>query len=205
MATKSASCKRPYTLGKRLERSDDKRARILGAARTHLESSGFQGLTLDLLARKAGVTRQTVYNLFGTKSGVLEGLFDQLAGAGGMSRMPEVMRLADRDALLAQFVKIFTAFWSKDRLFLRRIHGLAAIDPELGKALVERNSRRLMAATTIVHRFANESDARERSKKIASLFALTSFEFFDALADGLGSCGDATGIILSLVQHEFAT
>jgi AcrR family transcriptional regulator len=204
MATKSARCKRPYTLGKRLERSDDKRARILGAARTHLESSGFQGLTLDLLARKAGVTRQTVYNLFGTKSGVLEGLFDQLAGAGGMSRMPEVMRLADRDALLAQFVKIFTEFWSKDRLFLRRIHGLAAIDPELGKALVERNSRRLMAAKTIVLRFAQEDDAGARSKKIASLFALTSFEFFDALADGLESFGDAAGIILSLVQHEFA-
>jgi AcrR family transcriptional regulator len=204
MATKSASCKRPYTLGKRLERSDGKRARILTAARTHLESSGFQGLTLDLLARKAGVTRQTVYNLFGTKSGVLEALFDQLAGAGGMTRMPEVMRLSDRDALLAQFAKIFTEFWSNDRLFLRRIHGLAAIDPELGKALVERNSRRLMAATTIVRRLANEDDAGARSKKIASLFALTSFEFFDALADNLESFGDAAGIILSLVQHEFA-
>lgn len=122
-----------------------------------------------------------------------------------MSRMPEVMRLADRDALLAQFVRVFTEFWSNDRLFHRRLHGLAAIDPELGKALVERNGRRLMAATVIVNRFLRVGDDRARSKKIASLFALTSFEFFDALADGLGSLEDVAGIVLSLVQREFST
>jgi AcrR family transcriptional regulator len=205
VSKKPAICKRPYSLGKRRELSDGKRSRILAAARAHLESRGFLGLTLDFLAREAGVSRQTVHNLFGTKIGVLEALFDQLAGVGGMGRMAEVMRLGDRDALLPEFVKVFTDFWSTDRLFLRRIHGLAAIDPELGTALKERNGRRFMAAATIVNRFAKTNQEREKSKQAASLFALTSFEFFDALADKLGTFEEAARVVLTLVQHEFST
>ncbi len=57
-----------------------------------LESSGFLHLTMDGLAHKSGVTRQTIHNLFGTKDGVLEALFDQIAMDGGMERMRNVMQ-----------------------------------------------------------------------------------------------------------------
>jgi AcrR family transcriptional regulator len=128
-AQKAVLRKRPYSLVRRLELSDRKRAKILAAARARLESGGFLNLTLDALARESGVTRQTIYNLFGTKAGVLEALFDQLALRGGLHRMREVMQQTDSESLLPAFVKIFTDFWSQDRLFIRRIHGIAAIDP----------------------------------------------------------------------------
>lgn len=209
MAIKEASpCKRPYSLGRRLERSDDKRAKILAAARAQLESSGFLSLTLDALARESGVTRQTIHNLFGTKAGLLEALFDQLALAGGMCRMREVMQRTDRELLLQGFVKVFTDFWSQDRLFIRRIHGLAAIDPEFGAALEARNRRRRGAAARIVDRVGggrDASDAEDRTKRSAVLCALTSFEFFDLLAEGSGTVEDAAHLVLTLVKREFAT
>jgi AcrR family transcriptional regulator len=195
--TKAAPCKRPYELGKRLEQSDRKRAAILTAARKHLESSGVVELTMDALARESGVTRQTVHNLFGTKSGVLEALFDQLALDAGLERMRMLMQQGDLESMLAGFVEVFTDFWAKDRLLIRRIHGIAAIDAEFGAAVEARNKRRQMAATRIVQRIAGPDGATE---KIAALWALTSFEFFDAVAESCGNTKQAVGVVLALAR-----
>ncbi|MGA8311143.1 MAG: helix-turn-helix domain-containing protein [Terriglobales bacterium] len=193
--------KRPYSLGIRQELSERKRKNILAAARARLESNGFLGLTLDGLARESGVTRQTIHNLFGTKSGLIEALFDQLALDGGMRRMRKVMQQTDAEALLPAFVKVFTDFWSKDRLFIRRIHGIAAIDPELGAAVEARNRRRQGAAARVVDRLTSkdgETDMQNRAQRSAVLYALTSFEFFDALAESCGNANQAAETVLSL-------
>lgn len=203
----SAPCKRPYSLGKRLELSDRRRTRILAAARAQLESNGFLSLTLDALARESGVTRQTIHNLFGTKAGLLEALFDRLALDGGMHRMGGVMQRSDSESLLEDFVQVFTDFWSKDRLFLRRIHGIAAIDPEFGAAVEARNRRRQTAAARIVDRLAGRKEANQAADKIrriAVLYALTSFEFFDVLAESCGDPGDTADLVLSLAQKALA-
>lgn len=197
MASRKTSRKRAYSLGKRLEISGRKREKILRVARAQLVSGGFLNLTLDGLARKSGVTRQTIHNLFGTKAGVLEALFDRLAVAGGMQQMREVMQKRDPQALLRGFAKVFTGFWSKDRVFIRRVHGLAAIDPELGKAVAGRNQRRLLAATRIVERLG----ATEIKARAGLLWALTSFEFFDQLAEVAGSEA-AVVIVLAVVEKE---
>jgi AcrR family transcriptional regulator len=199
--TKEIPWKRPYELGKRLEQSDRKRAAILSAARRHLESSGMVELTMEALARESGVTRQTVHNLFGTKIGVLEALFDQLALNGGMERMRTVMQQSDPEAMLSGFVEVFTDFWAKDRLLIRRIHGIAAMDPEFGSAVEARNRRRLVAATRIVERLSGPSTNHEQTKKIAALWALTSFEFFDTVTESCGNTNDASGIVLDLVKR----
>ncbi len=39
---------------------------------------------------------------------------------------------------------VFSNFWAKNRLLLKRIHGIAAVDPEFGKAIYARNQRRKM-------------------------------------------------------------
>ena len=203
-----ASCKRPYSLGKRLELSDRKRRNILAAARAQLESNGFLGLTLDALARESGVTRQTIHNLFGTKAGLLEALFDQLAQAGGMHRMREVMQQTDAEAVLPAFVKVFTDFWSKDRLFIRRIHGIAAIDPEFSAAVEARNRRRQAAAARVVDRLAarsGEARMQNKTQTTAALYALTSFEFFDTLAESGGDPNDTAELVLLLARKAVAS
>lgn len=115
--------------------------------------------------------------------------------------MAEVMQQRDPVALLPAFVKVFTDFWSKDRLFIRRIHGIAAIDPELGAAVEARNRRRQMASARIVDRLGTQG-AEEKANWIAALYALTSFEFFDAVAESIGS-KQAASLVLTLVKREF--
>ena len=205
---KSVSCKRPYALGRRLELSDHKRTAILAAARTQLAANGYLQLTMDTLARESGVTRQTIHNLFGTKAGVLEALFDQLALDGGMERMRNVMQQTNTESMLAGFVEVFTDFWSRDRLLIRRIHGIAAIDPEFGAAVEARNQRRKMAAARVVDQLSRRDggrDPEDRTQRIATLYALTSFEFFDALAEACGNAKDAASSVFTLVRKAFAS
>jgi AcrR family transcriptional regulator len=196
-------CKRPYELGKRREASDRTREAVLSAARELLESGGARDLTMEALARASGVTRQTIHNLFGTRTGVLEALFDRIAADAGMMRMREVMTTSNSESMLAAFVGIFAGFWGKDRLLLKRIHGIAAIDPEFGLAVQARNQRRKMAASRVIERLhagRQEIDTWELERKIAVLVALTSFEFFDALAESCGSVEAAGGWIYPLVK-----
>ncbi len=205
---KKVPCKRPYTLGRRLELSDNKRAAILAAARAQLQSNGFLHLTMDSLARESGVTRQTIHNLFGTKDGVLEALFDQLALVGGMERMRDVIQQSNPELMLAGFVEVFTGFWAKDRLLIRRIHGIAAIDPEFGAAVEARNRRRQTAAARVVERLERrtaESGVDGRMQKTATLYALTSFEFFDSLTESCGNEKEAANLVLMLARNAFAS
>src|SRR5262245_23407853 len=135
------SCPRPYTLGKRQEITDQNRARILDAARDLLAKEGLAEFSMDTVARQAGVTRQTIHNQFGTRSELLEALFDRMAMRGGIEGMAIAMREPDPILMLTKFVEVFARFWSSDRVTIRRVHGLAALDPELGRIDRARNER----------------------------------------------------------------
>jgi AcrR family transcriptional regulator len=175
---------------------EESRAAILRAARSQLEANGYRQLTMGSLAVESGVTRQTIHNLFGTKAGVLEALFDLIALHGGMESMRNVMAQPSTEAMLEGFVEVFCRFWSSHRLLLRRIHGIGAIDPEFGTVIEARNSRRYGAAKRIVSRMGG-GDLVERA---SALTALTSFEFFDALADNLRDEKRAAAVVLDLTR-----
>jgi AcrR family transcriptional regulator len=192
--------KRPYELGKRLEQMDASRAAILRAAKQQLEAKGYRRLTMEGLAAESGVTRQTIHNLFGTKTGVLEALFDLIALESGMERMREVMMSPPGDAQVERLVHTFCGMWSKNRVLIRRVHGIAAIEPEFGAVIEARNQRRLMAATRIAQRIGGA----EVKRRAAALAAITSFEFFDTLAETMGSEAEAEETVLGLARKALA-
>lgn len=198
---KTEEPKRPYELGKRLVQMDKSRADILRAALDLLEANGYRQLTMGSLAAESGVTRQTVHNLFGTKVGVLEALFDVIALDGGMERMREAMTQPMAEAMLKRFVEVICGFWASHRVLLRRIHGIGAIDPEFGLVIDARNKRRTIAATRIAGRFGTGGEVKQ---KIAVLTVLTSFEFFDGLVENGVDEEAAAGIIFGLARDLFS-
>jgi hypothetical protein len=104
--------------------------------------------------------------------------------------------------MLAGFVDVFSTFWTKDRLLIRRVHGIAAIDPELEAVVQARNLRRKGAATRIVELMDQNDKGRAalKEQRIAALHALTSFEFFDALAESCGSAQEAAQLLPKIVK-----
>src|SRR5438093_8445964 len=122
---------RPYRLGQRRVAAEQTRTRVIAAARELLTASGgFTGFTIDAVAQPAGVARMTVYYQFGSKAGLLEALFDDLAARGGMDQLPAAFSRADPLDALAEFIAIFCRFWASERPLIRRLQGLAALDPD---------------------------------------------------------------------------
>lgn len=197
MTEDAETAKRGYDLRKRLENMDQTRRAVLQAARRQLEAQGYRRMTMASLAAESGVTRQTIHNLFGSKRGVLETLFDSIALESGMERMRTVMTQPDAEAMLREFVLVFCGFWKANRVLFRRIHGIGAIDPDFGEIVEARNERRHGAAVRIARRLLGGRDAGEAA---AALMALTSFEFYDALAGYGRSDAEAEAIILKLAS-----
>ena len=60
------------------------RTALLAAARSLLEGSGFEQLTMAAVAERAEVTRRAVYLHFGSRSELVGALFDHVAQAEGL-------------------------------------------------------------------------------------------------------------------------
>ena len=191
---------RPYRLGQRQVAIDETRARVIAAARELLVSADPGRFSIDAVAQRADVSRATVYYQFRSKLGLLEALFDSVAAAGGMAGLPGAFGQPDPLVALDDFIAVFGRFWGSDRLLHRRLHGLAAVDPDLGAALQARQEWRRNGATALVGRLTDERKAPRAEVApdvIDVLFTLTSFETFDSLA-GPGKTPEA---VVPLVQH----
>ncbi|TMB68595.1 MAG: TetR/AcrR family transcriptional regulator [Chloroflexi bacterium] len=169
---------RPYRLGQRQAAADETRARILAAARDQLEKEA--SFSIDAVARRADVARMTVYYQFGSKRGLLEALFDLLAARGGLHQLPSAFQQPDPKVALERLIEIFARFWSSDRLVLRRLRAMAALDPELDQVLRERSEWLRNGLRVIVSRLP--AGGAPIAETVDLLFALTSFENFDVLA-----------------------
>jgi AcrR family transcriptional regulator len=178
---------RPYRLGQRQATTTQTRARILAAAHQLLAApGGTTGVTVEAVARQADVARMTVYYQFGSKAGLLEALFDQLATTG---RLPQgtaaAFRQPDPLDALAGYVAAFAGFWTAERLVLRRLRGLAALDPDLEQGVRARDARRRKGLELLAGRLADRyghPPPAALAEAVAVLHMLTSFETFDALA-----------------------
>jgi AcrR family transcriptional regulator len=181
------------------------RDRILSAARELLVGEAFSEFTMDAVARKADVSRLTVYYQFESKMGLLEALYNYIAKRGEMDRLAEVFRRgSDPLTTLHDFILVFAQFWASDRDVIRRLHGLAAIDPEIAQSLRARNERRAQGLRVIVNRHAKTNSAlssAEQTVAIDMLHMLTSFETFDALAGSTRSLDDVLVILRRLAHH----
>src|SRR3989442_10999895 len=126
---------RPYRRGQRREAAVKTRSRILKAARGQLEKEA--SFSLDAVARRADVARMTVYYQFGSRGGLLEALFDDLAARGGIPQLPSAFQEPDPMVALDRLIEIFAHFWTSARVVHRRLRAIAVLDPGLLQALVD--------------------------------------------------------------------
>ncbi len=160
------------------ERLVDAAAAVLGTA------EGIGEFSLATVAKKAGVTRLTVYNQFGSRRGLLEAVFDDIARQGGLQGLGDAMAMPDPCAALDRVVEIFCAFWNRDPA-VGRLHEAMATDPEFAQALIERNERRRKLVRVIVERIAAKTASRRaRQDAVDLIFALTSHAMFAMLSPG---------------------
>lgn len=161
------------------------RDRILAAARELLGAEdGWARFTVEAVARQAGVARMTVYYQFRSKAGVVGAVIDSMASDAGVEQLRNAFPRPKPMDALAAFVAIFCRFWSTDRLVLRRLHALAALDPELAATLRSRDDDRETGLRMIAERqLGTEPDAKALGEMTDLLMVLTSFHTFEMLTE----------------------
>lgn len=161
---------RPYRLGRRQATVDDTRSAILTAARAVVAEAGANP-ALGAVARRAGVSRITVYNRFGSKAGLIEALRLELSprpasSAGGPPDDP-------REQLRARIASACSA-WAGDPDLHRQLQAPGApVESPVDRALAER-----LAAGDQLRAGCSIREAED------AIGLLTSFPAFDRLHRG---------------------
>jgi AcrR family transcriptional regulator len=188
-------------MARRLESTEVTRLRIINAARGLIAArNGSARFSMEEVARRAAVARMTVYHQFGSLRGLLEGLCDSLAMAGGMGQLGNAFRRPDPLEALDQFVAVFMGFWESDRPVLRGLRALAALDPEFAAVLEERSGWRRKGLLVLLGRLAKQTgrpEPHEMHDVVDMVHTLTDFPVYD----GLASPGRGVEQVTSMVQR----
>lgn len=176
---------RVYSRGGRQANADKTRAKLVTAARQLLVAkNGLTDFSLEEVAQQAGVTRLTIYNQFGSKTGLLEGVYDELARRGKIVGCLEAaFQHADAEECLNAVVEAFVQFWNAERTSIRYLRSMAVLNPDF-KGLTQRDMRRRATLQLVLRRLADQrgKTSTDLDEKTEVLMMLTSFEAFDILA-----------------------
>ena len=178
---------RAYDMRRRARAVDGAREQALSAAYRLLADPQCRELSVEAVARAAGVTRATLYNQFGSKTALLVALFRELGARMRAERIFAAMRLPDATQALDATLRESTRAYARQRGAIRKLFAFAAFDDDVS-AEIERSERKRRESLT--HLAARLVEARHVSSTVADaaelLAALTSFHAFEALAFDVG-------------------
>ena len=192
---------RPYSSHERQRTVDAGRDRILAAALEVLQQGDFASFSLDAVATRAGITRMTVYNQFGSKAGLFEELFDQVVTRGAFTDMQAIFTEKDPGVAFDAFVAVFGRFYTDNRAVMAKMRAAAGSDPDLDAAMRKRNERRKRAIETLVQRLGKQHrPSVPGAELVTTLDVLLSFNTFDMLAGPDRTPQDVVPVMRRLVR-----
>jgi AcrR family transcriptional regulator len=136
------SARRAYKSLTRQRQAHETRRRIVEATRHLLEAEGYAGTTVEAIAREAEVSVQTVYAVFGSKTGILAELLNQATfGADYEETVRQTLEEEDPEARLRGAARIARQIHDAQRKGFDLLRGAGVVAPEL--AQLERERERI--------------------------------------------------------------
>jgi hypothetical protein len=114
--------------------------------------------------------------------------------------MPEAFQQRDPLVAIDLFAEILCRFWETNRLFVRRMRGIANAEPELEGVTRTHDERRLSALRGFVERYGLAT-GEKAARLIRAMFAMTSFEFFESLSRDDASHEQVTAELKQLLRQ----
>jgi AcrR family transcriptional regulator len=148
MATPPADTTPAYAPGTRTER---KQAAIVGAAAAVFLDTGYAGASMDEIAARSGVSKQTVYKHFASKEALFIAVISQMMGEADTAvhqALPAVQNRKELEAFLLDYgVRLLTVALTPGLMQLRRlVIAEAQRFPELARDLYSRGAGRALEA-----------------------------------------------------------
>jgi AcrR family transcriptional regulator len=165
------------------------RARILDAASSLIVESGYHSISLEDIAEKAGVSRRTIYDQFGSKRGVLEGIMNRIAQEGLPELLAAVREAKDPVEALRKAVPLSVAFTDRNVKMVLIFYAQAINDPDFRAAWEYAQQNRWNNLRRIVEWLAREGKLAEGwtlDHATDWLHSLTSYRLHDELVVNRG-------------------
>jgi AcrR family transcriptional regulator len=191
---------RKYEQRLRAEGAEQTRRRILDAMYERLREAPSEPVSVDHVARMAGVARSTVYVIFGSRAGLFDALGADLLERGGLERLVEAVADPDARESMRGGLRTGAEMFAGNRDVLRALHSMAQLDEgAVGGAIQRIEERRARGMIRLARRLARQKALRpDVDTKFAAhlLWVLASFDTFDALYTDRGLSVDEVGDIL---------
>lgn len=181
--------KRQYVQRVRAEAADATRRRILDAARGTLERGPSGALRVEEVARTAGVSRSTVYLLYGSRAGLFDALARHLRLEAGFDELIREFRRPDALEAMRGSQRAAVRMYAKMPELARAIFTMAAVDPDAVAAIRAIEDGRRPGQAEIARRLADQGylrDGVDVEEATDILTVITSFQAFDELFSGSG-------------------
>jgi AcrR family transcriptional regulator len=124
--------RRPYRLGKRAVTAAATRQRITDAARELIVAGeGFPSTNVHDIAKRAGVTRATVYQQFGSKHELLLAVLNDALDRADVRVVRKALQDHDPARATRRLLRASCRFWAGEYELFSRFKGLAALDAEV--------------------------------------------------------------------------
>jgi AcrR family transcriptional regulator len=194
--------RRPYQLGKRGQSMAETRARVIEAAREALSEDQCRSLSMDEIARRAGVARATLYHQFTSKFDLLNVVVAETAGRNDARGVRELRDQPEGARALRQYVPALCTFYASDHILLRNVFGLMAIDPDANRVIESYDANRREGLTQMVRRLSDQghlSSTFTQAEAVDVLWMLTGFQTFIHL---YGSSGLPVEEVASLLLRQ---
>jgi len=138
------------------------RLRILDAANRLLLERGYHGVGLEIVAREAGVTRQTVYNTFGSKSGLLGAMVARQEELAGLPQvMQTVVHEVDGVAMLRAMLDAIVTVEPLVYPYSKLVYAARLEDPVAAHLWQSRMASRRAGMGLVFARLASDGSLRE--------------------------------------------
>jgi AcrR family transcriptional regulator len=199
--------KRRYEQRLRARTAEGTRRRVLDAVYARLREASSEPVSIDRVARMAGVARSTVYLLFGSRAGLFDALGDDLMRRDAYRRLLEAVAHPDARETLRRGIRAGAEMFAGQRDVIRALYSMAQLDEEAVGGSVQRfEAERTRGMARLARRLDEQGALRPgvtRREAADLLWVLTSFESFDLLHAGRGlSVDEAVGVLTATAERS---
>ena len=191
---------RRYEQRLRAQTAEATRRRVLDAVYERLREAPARPVSVDRIARTAGVARSTVYVIFGSRAGLFDAFAADVLERGGFHRVLDAIADPDPRAHLRDGIAGGVHTFAAHRDVFRALVSMAELDADaVGGAMQRMEQRRAKGMMRLARRLARHGllrDGLTARKAADQLFVLTSFDGFDLLYSGRGLAADEVARVL---------
>jgi AcrR family transcriptional regulator len=197
---------RKYEQRLRAQSADATRRRILDAVFERLRDAPSQTVSVDRIARMAGVARSTVYLVFGSRAGLFDALGRDLMERSGYAGLIEAVGHPDAREHMRGGIAAGARMFAAERDVVRALFSMAQLDEEaVGGAIARIETERSKGMLRLARRLEEQGLLRSDvtvEDAASTLWVITSFDGFDLLYTGRGlSLDDATRLLVATAER----